>query len=1141
MAMSKTRSGWNIPKINSMVSSPGSNLGTQAKMFRQKKILSGNSSREFKSQEPLKSTSPRQRRMIKKRPKIEIDHIDFSESKTRRTYRNHRGNLVKAHERELPEISEGANKQPGNLYSKMNSRASTRRHHAREDTSSRGSVGKTKAYPKNPDILFGVNPTPKKRGKPSGFKKNHKAGTSRKQPPGKISKTPFMKRTLNSNQNHISVDSFQDYHAKSTAILRNKLKQAFTLHEQEKLDDSLHFEFAEEIQTKTSRYQNMNSCNTFSPHEHLDGEDSDTVEKLLDIHKRVMMPSQFHGRRDSHLRHSVQMSKSRTHLGSPATKKVLIPKKKISNNKIILRGSNQLDLQNKFLSQKGADKIIDKLPGKIEILNLSYNPSMKDLNMDSLIFNYEKRIKELNLERNNVGDSLVIKLCQAIRYRPLMECLNLSHNQLTSRSAEAIAEMLKENSSMHSLFLKWNNIHSKGAAAICDALKANNSLKVLELSFNPIGGGFRADTEFEKLTELYGEESEINENNANTSLPQKSWNVSEHFRDMFKTNKTLIHLDLSYCCFSLLECQIMHEGLKENHTILGLHMVGNKMCVDSLGFLRRDEMSPSSCHFAPRMEPKLETGTISEKKLLLNSNYNCWICEGWTEATFKFDPYRSNNPPSSDLTEQDKVFIHFSFDDYRPDQMKFSPGEPFSIIRMVPPKPFNYYFSINGASKYATDLETESLFHNPNTTIPYANIPTSIRQTKAILSPGYVAKMNCVPRPKRQFLIEEDPPVPEWDIRNSVFWGYMIDTNDIHRKCFEFDWAQCKIPRIIKDPEEQLKVKNYLESIYKPIRETYKYYAGFNPCGHVPCIGQNVFNEIINLTDIVDGKDLKLSDIDLEFIATKAGNKKKLLNPERWLVRYQLMEVLVRIAIHKYCRSRGDDRAKSNFSQSMGSVKPTSPKVQKEIYTHSQAVKKLFEEHFLEHMVKFDCNKWRVEKLWNQQNDEVLKKYYKQIKSVFEIYSGKHTKPGKPKFSSIEEFLNMVMSTGVLKNGSIGVSEMGAIFNVSMMTQIDELNYQRHLEMYLLEFIEAICRFAARCTDIPRTGDDQARRVFTPEKSLKTSEDGGLDEEALPLDGNKLLTTQLSTKAAWEMECVEHLPLHDKIRKIIELLIDTNF
>lgn len=92
----------------------------------------------------------------------------------------------------------------------------------------------------------------------------------------------------------------------------------------------------------------------------------------------------------------------------------------------------------------------------------------------------------------------------------------------------------------------------------------------------------------------------------------------------------------------------------------------------------------------------------------------------------------------------------------------------------------------------------------------------------------------------------------------------------------------------------------------------------------------------------------------------------------------------------------------------------------------------------------------------------MIKKYYKQIKALFDKYSGKHTKPGKIKFSSVEEFINMVVDTGVLKNGSIGVSDIGAIFNISMMTQVDELNFQRHLEMSLIEFTEAICRFAAR-------------------------------------------------------------------------------
>lgn len=227
----------------------------------------------------------------------------------------------------------------------------------------------------------------------------------------------------------------------------------------------------------------------------------------------------------------------------------------------------------------------------------------------------------------------------------------------------------------------------------------------------------------------------------------------------------------------------------------------------------------------------------------------------------------------------------------------------FYVIRMVPPVEFNYYFSVNGVPKYSTDCEREAIIDKISLNIPFANIPSNIRKTHEIVNNEYLSKLKCFPRPKRKNLIiyEEEISIPDWNIKDSVFWGYMIDTQDMYMKCFEYDWSQCKIPKIIKDQGELYRVKQYLKSIYKPIRETYKYYAGINPCGHIPCIGQNAFNEIINLTNIVDGKDLKLSDIDLEFISTKAGNKNVLLNPVRWIVRYQLMEVLVRIAIHKYC------------------------------------------------------------------------------------------------------------------------------------------------------------------------------------------------------------------------------------------------
>lgn len=175
----------------------------------------------------------------------------------------------------------------------------------------------------------------------------------------------------------------------------------------------------------------------------------------------------------------------------------------------------------------------------------------------------------------------------------------------------------------------------------------------------------------------------------------------------------------------------------------------------------------------------------------------------------------------------------------------------------------------------------------------------------------------------------------EWDIRGSVFWGYIPDDDDIVARCFEYDWARTKIPRIIKKEDELEKIRVFLKSIYKPIREVYKYYAGVSPCGNIPCIGQNAFNEIINQTNIVDGVNIKLSDIDFEFIATKSGTKGVLLNPERWLVRYQLMEIFVRISLQKYFKKQKEIKGV--------------PKL-----TESDSVIKLFQEELIDNFVKYD-------------------------------------------------------------------------------------------------------------------------------------------------------------------------------------------
>jgi len=106
--------------------------------------------------------------------------------------------------------------------------------------------------------------------------------------------------------------------------------------------------------------------------------------------------------------------------------------------------------------------------------------------------------------------------------------------------------------------------------------------------------------------------------------------VAQDFQKMFKDNKTLIHMDLSHNNFCKADCEIIDEGLKENHTLYGIHMVGNELNTNSLGFFKDGEADPSISHIIGRIKPTLQTGTVSKQRVELKASSNCWICEGWS-------------------------------------------------------------------------------------------------------------------------------------------------------------------------------------------------------------------------------------------------------------------------------------------------------------------------------------------------------------------------------------------------------------------------------------------------------------------------------------------------------------------------------
>ena len=114
--------------------------------------------------------------------------------------------------------------------------------------------------------------------------------------------------------------------------------------------------------------------------------------------------------------------------------------------------------------------------------------------------------------------------------------------------------------------------------------------------------------------------------------------------------------------------------------------------------------------------------------------------------------------------------------------------------------------------------------------------------------------------------------------------------------------------RMIKDPMERDAIYKFLRPKYGLIRETYKHLACIAPAGNVPSIGMNSLSELmLKCNDFVDRKVTSLHDVDLAFITTNAVGAKsfpyrpeEVINPERQLIRYQFLEVLMRLGHEKF-------------------------------------------------------------------------------------------------------------------------------------------------------------------------------------------------------------------------------------------------
>ncbi|EWS75791.1 hypothetical protein TTHERM_000118777 (macronuclear) [Tetrahymena thermophila SB210] len=726
-----------------------------------------------------------------------------------------------------------------------------------------------------------------------------------------------------------------------------------------------------------------------------------------------------------------------------------------------------LKLKNNNLTSQTLEILFSQLPQQIQEIDLqSNNLGSQDL---SLCLNplsqksFYSNLKILNLENNNIGDIGFNQIySDLLQYN--LSVLNLSQNCLTDDCMECFSNFLK-NTELNELYISQNNITSEGALCLAQGLEGNNSLQVLDLSKNNIG------------------------------FPQRLNACLSIVNSISNTNSKLKHLDLSYNNISFEESVEISTSIQKNKTLFGIHYLGNEgnWYFDTKGYMKQSEQSEEQ---EPDIQHQRIQGLQSRKNSQQNNLKNgvCWICDGWVEFTFEIFTQQSSSFCKY------PVFLHLQFENYQPCLMEHDPNNPnrFFLTKMCPPNKEILFFFTNIDSKivyhakeyqkilFLANEYPEIIFLSKEDKMELQDNSNSIvtpQKTKSVnkffelqysgtnvqfQTPLFINKIQTVKSSnlfsnKYESLIKCKPRIEEkiyditldnsWSIKTSIFLSSIRDYDDLINKCFEFDWENSKINTILNSflniLEEKQEVKELFKNRYNSLMNLYKYHSSIGMIGDIPTISQSQFLALANKMKLTDGKLYKIVDIDYNFISAISNTDKErnYLNPEKAVIRFQFLELIVRIICDKYMRK--------------GNCKNVQKAIQK--FFDKKSIKSVIEE--IE-----DPQKWRDERFWNEGCEQVLKNHIDTIQEIWHRWAdSKKEEKRNLKFQksmSIYEFTDMVKHFKLLSE-SFTEKDVQIAFNLSIMIQIDEINNNKFINMSFIEFIEALGRVAEKKILIP--------------------------------------------------------------------------
>ena len=729
-----------------------------------------------------------------------------------------------------------------------------------------------------------------------------------------------------------------------------------------------------------------------------------------------------------------------------------------------------LNLQDNRLSTKGLNSVLAKLPAcnQLKSLDLSDNVVRDGRGVSAVISSKRVPLVELNLANCQLTSTACIMICKSVGQSHTLKSLNLAQNSIGSKpeSTEALCELLSKSTSIENVSLSWNQIRNQTAAMIADSL-AKWRLSWLDLSWNALGHGPEINGVVRRLSESIKGNKFIQ----HLDLSYNSLDDEASCKELMASiaeNESLqvVHMDGSKGVFqrrrsvdqlrdpmSTYRCR-QPVPLKKHQS---LHLCAEPWNAEDL----REELWTKSQGPTAALQAQIFSRVLNDpdftgkiQGVSWTARSHCWMCEKWVHHTFDFPADAAmkvlQDAAQGEQYHIDKVSLRLSSDLWASEDMELE-GQMYVLTRKIPPEKWiQYSFQVHGEINGETQVlqicdrrhgcprQRLNLGHGRDacvapgeTTDPPTSVNCLLFDAEGVQKPltgvssiadslsDEDSTVNHDFSPSSSFdIVEEDPNRGEEATAptNGLFSDYEPERPRVCDAAFEADWAMTTIPRMFDDSEDVEGIKYILSKHFITVKNVFKYYAACSP--DVFHMSESGVHQFVSDTYLDDGVLTEADIRSVYVVSNVTGPMEPRLNPSRGLARFQLMDLLVRVALIKYRDPPECSRsAKDAIAYLLMKVESSATR-----YEYPE---------FLRRLRAGDVHAVFIE-------------YMEILNTLFELYSGKFDDDGAPQHMSLNEFDAMATAAGLVESGySRQHARLAYVY--AMETQVNEMASVEHM------------------------------------------------------------------------------------------------